>query len=193
MMNMTTNRLEAFSDAVIAIIITIMVLELKAPEEATFEAIKPLLSVFVSYVVSFVYLGIYWNNHHHLFHASEKVSGKILWANLHLLFWLSLIPFTSAWMGEHHFGAAPMALYGFVLLMNAFAFTLLQNIIVKEHKHECSLKIKKGTTIKELISIALYIIGITLSFYNHILAMLCYIIVAILWIVPDKQIEKIKK
>jgi len=187
---MTTNRLEAFSDAVIAIIITIMVLELKAPEDATFEALKPMLSIFISYVVSFVYLGIYWNNHHHLFHASEKVNGKILWANLHLLFWLSLIPFTSAWMGEHHFGAAPMAIYGFVLLMNAFAFTILQNVIVKAHKHECSLKVKKGTTIKEMVSIALYILGIILSFYNHFWAMVCYIIVAILWIVPDKQIEK---
>ncbi len=190
-MNMTTHRLEAFSDAVIAIIITIMVLELKAPEEATFEAIKPLLSVFGSYLVSFVYLGIYWNNHHHLFHASEKVTGKILWANLHLLFWLSLIPFTSAWMGEHHFGAAPMALYGIVLLMCAFAFTLLQNVIVKEHKHDCSLKIKKGTTIKEIISIALYILGIVLSFYNHFIAMLCYIIVAVIWVIPDRQIERI--
>jgi len=189
-MNMTTNRLEAFSDAVIAIIITIMVLELKAPEDATFEALKPMLSVFISYVVSFVYLGIYWNNHHHLFHASEKVNGKILWANLHLLFWLSLIPFTSSWMGEHHFGAAPMALYGFVLLMCAFAFTLLQNVIVKAHNHDCSLKVKKGTTIKEMVSIALYILGIILSFYNHFSAMICYIIVAILWIVPDKQIEK---
>lgn len=189
-MKMTTNRLEAFSDAVIAIIITIMVLELKAPEDATFEALKPMLSVFISYVVSFVYLGIYWNNHHHLFHASEKVNGKVLWANLHLLFWLSLIPFTSSWMGEHHFGAAPMALYGFVLLMCAFGFTLLQNVIVKAHNHDCSLKIKKGTTIKEVVSIALYIIGIILSFYNHFIAMLCYIIVAIVWIVPDKQIEK---
>ncbi len=187
---MTTNRLEAFSDAVIAIIITIMVLELKAPEEATFESMKPLVSVFISYIVSFIYLGIYWNNHHHLFQVTEMVSGKILWANLHLLFWLSLIPFTSAWMGEHHFGAAPMAIYGFVLLMNAFAFTLLQNTIVKAHKNNCNLKIKKGTTIKELISIGLYMLGIVLSFYNHFLAMLCYILVAILWLVPDQQIEK---
>ena len=187
---MTTNRLEAFSDAVIAIIITIMVLEMKVPEEATFEALKSLLSVFVSYLVSFLYLGIYWNNHHHLFHVSKKVNGKVLWANLHLLFWLSLIPFTTAWIGENHFGAVPMALYGFVLLMCAIAFTVLQNVIVKAHKYDCSLKIKKGTTIKEMISIALYIFGIILSFYNHFIAMLCYIIVAILWIVPDKQIEK---
>ena len=189
-MKMTTHRLEAFSDAVIAIIITIMVLELKAPEEATFEALTSLLSVFIGYLVSFVYIGIYWNNHHHLFHASEKVSGKILWANLHLLFWLSLIPFASSWMGEHHFGAAPMAIYGFVLLMSAFAFALLQNVIVKEHKHDCSLKLKKGTTIKEIVSIALYIIGIILSFYNHFIAMLCYIIVAVIWVIPDNQIEK---
>jgi len=188
---MTTNRLEAFSDAVIAIVITIMVLELKAPEEATFEALTALFSVFIGYIVSFIYLGIYWNNHHYLFHASEKVTGKILWANLHLLFWLSLIPFTSAWMGEHHFGAAPMALYGFVLLMNAIAFTILQNVIVRAHKYECDLKIKKGTSIKELVSITLYIAGIIFSFYNHIIAMVCYIIVAILWIAPDKQIEKI--
>jgi len=187
---MTTNRLEAFSDAVIAIIITIMVLELKVPEEPTFEALKSLSSVFIGYLVSFVYLGIYWNNHHHLFYTSEKVNGKILWANLHLLFWLSLIPFASAWMGEHHFGAAPMAIYGFVLLMNAFAFTILQKVIVKSHKHEYSLKVKKGTTIKEIVSIALYVLGIIFSFYNHFWAMLCYIIVAVLWIVPDKQIEK---
>ncbi len=187
---MATNRLEAFSDAVLAIIITIMVLEFKVPEEPTFEALKPLLSVFISYLVSFVYLAIYWNNHHHLFQVSEKVNGNVLWANLHLLFWLSLIPFTTSWMGEHHFGAAPMSLYGFVLLMCAFAFTVLQNVIVRAHKYDCALKIKKGTSVKELVSITLYIAGIVFLFYNHVIAMLCYIIVAVLWVVPDKQIEK---
>lgn len=189
---METTRLEAFSDAVLAIIITIMVLEFKTPEEPTFEALKSLSSIAISYVVSFIYLGIYWNNHHHLFKQTEKVTGGILWANLHLLFWLSLIPFATSWMGEYHFGAAPMAVYGIVLFMSAFAFTILQNVIVKAHKHDCSIKIRKGTSIKEAVSIALYLIGIVLSFYNHFIAMLCYIIVAILWIVPDKQIEKKK-
>ncbi len=189
-MKMTTNRLEAFSDAVIAIVITIMVLELKAPEDASFEALESLLSVFISYVVSFVYLGIYWNNHHHLFHVSEQVDGKILWANLHLLFWLSLIPFTTSWMGEHHFGAAPMAVYGFVLLMSAFAFTLLQYAIIHAHKNECTFTRRKGTSIKVLISIFFYFAGISLSFYNHVFAMLCYIVVAVIWLVPDKQLEE---
>ena len=189
---MKTTRLEAFSDAVLAIIITIMVLEFKSPEEPTFEALKGLSSVAVSYVVSFIYLGIYWNNHHHLFKQTEKVTSGILWANLHLLFWLSLIPFATSWMGEYHFGAAPMAIYGFVLLMSAFAFTILQNVIVKAHQYDCILKIRKGTTLKEVVSIILYIIGIILSFYNHIMAMICYILVALLWIVPDEQVEKQK-
>lgn len=187
---METTRLEAFSDAVLAIIITIMVLELKSPDDPSFKALRPLASVAISYVVSFVYLGIYWNNHHHLFRQTERVTGGILWANLILLFWLSLIPFATSWMGEYHFGAAPMAVYGFVLLMSAFSFAILQNVIVRVHKKECQLKLRKGTTLKEIISITLYIIGILLSFYNHVIAMLCYITVALMWIVPDKQIKR---
>jgi len=187
---MKTNRLEAFSDGVLAIIITIMVLELKVPEEATLEALIPKIPVFVSYIISFLYLGIYWNNHHHLFMITEKVNGKTLWANLHLLFWLSLIPFVTSWIGEHYITKVPLAFYGFVLLMSGIAFFILQATIIKHHDEDFALRRAIGKNIKGKLSLIIYAIGILLSFVNPWLAIACYFFVAIMWIVPDKRIEK---
>ena len=187
---MKTSRLEAFSDGVLAIIITIMVLELKTPEEITIEGLIPEIPNLISYLISFIYLGIYWNNHHHLFQATEKVNGKILWANLHLLFWLSLIPFATSWLGEHHDKSIPLAFYGFILLMSGFAFFILQRVIIKSHNREFILRSTIGKNLKGKISLVIYIIGLVLSFYYPWLAIGCYILVAILWIVPDKRIEK---
>ena len=186
---MKTNRLEAFSDGVLAIIITIMVLELDAPEEVSLNALVPEIPVFISYLLSFVYVGIYWNSHHHLFQATERVNGKILWANLHLLFWLSLIPFTSAWMGEHHLTQAPVAVYGFILLMSGFAFSILQITIIRNHGDDFLLKKALGKKTKEKISVAIYLIGFIMSYIFPLGAMTCYVIVALIWIVPDKRIE----
>lgn len=187
---MKTNRLEAFSDGVLAIIITIMVLEFKVPEEVTLVALIPIIPSFVSYLLSFIYLGIYWNNHHHLFMITEKVNGKILWANLHLLFWLSLIPFATSWIGEHHVMAVPVALYGFVLLMSGIAFFILQRTIIKHHDEDFALRKAVGKDYKEKLSIILYLIGLLLGFVNPWFAIACYILVAIIWVVPDKRIEK---
>ena len=186
---MNTNRLEAFSDGVLAIIITIMVLELKAPEEVSLQALIPKLPIFISYLLSFVYVGIYWNNHHHLFQITEKVTGKVLWANLHLLFWLSLIPFTTSWLGENHLEFAPLALYGFTLLMSGVAFNILQMIILKEHGEDFVLKKILGKKNKEKASLLIYIIGLVLSFYAPGLAVACYVVVALIWLVPNKKIE----
>ena len=186
---MKTNRLEAFSDGVIAIIITIMVLELKAPEEADFHSLIPRFPVFLSYIISFIYLGIYWNNHHHLFQITEKVSGKILWANLHLLFWLSLIPFTTSWLGEHYDVSAPVTLYGISLLMCAIAYTILVIVIQRNGKENSVLQKAIGSDRKGKISIAIYIVGIALSLFNTWLAILCYVIVAVIWFIPDRRIE----
>ena len=187
---MKTNRLEAFSDGVLAIIITIMVLELKVPEEPDFHSLISRLPAFLSYLISFIYLGIYWNNHHHLFQITEKINGRILWANLHLLFWLSLIPFTTSWIGENYQASAPVTLYGIVLLMSAVAYFILQNIIIKHHESDFALRKTIGKGLKGIISVVIYIIGIALSFYNSWIAILCYIIVAIFWFLPDKRIEK---
>lgn len=187
---MKTNRLEAFSDGVLAIIITIMVLELKAPEESDFHSLISKIPVFLSYIISFIYLGIYWNNHHHLFQITEKVNGKILWANLHLLFWLSLIPFTTSWVGENYKAFAPVTLYGIVLLMSAIAYFILQRIIISYHKKEFTLRKAIGKGKKGKISVLIYIVGIVLSFYSSWGAIICYIIVAIIWFLPDKRIEK---
>lgn len=187
---MKTSRLEAFSDGVLAIIITIMVLELKAPHEMTWDALFSRIPIFVSYIISFIYIGIYWNNHHHLFQITEKVNGKILWANLHLLFWLSLIPFASSWIGESLVLSIPVAFYGFILLMSGFAYFILQTKIIKHHKDDFALRIVIGKNIKGKISLAVYFIGIALCFLNPWLGIICYVLVAILWIVPDKQIEK---
>jgi len=187
---MTTNRLEAFSDGVLAIIITIMVLELKVPHEGvTLDALKPMLPVFLSYVLSFIYVGIYWNNHHHMLHAVEHVDGKALWANLFLLFWLSLVPVTTSWMGEHYNSSIPVALYGVVLLMAAVAYTLLQNTLLKLEGKESALARSIGSDGKGKLSLLLYIAGIGLAFVNTWLSMAAYIIVAFMWVVPDKRIE----
>lgn len=188
---MDSKRLEAFSDGVLAIIITIMVLELKVPHGSGFQAIKPLLPVFLSYVLSFIYLGIYWNNHHHMMHTVQKVTGGILWANLHLLFWLSLVPFVTGWLGENHFAPLPMALYGTVLLMAAIAYFLLQNIILKVQGKESILAKALGKDLKGKASPIIYIMAIFLSFYNTWIAGALYILVALIWLIPDKRIEKI--
>lgn len=189
-MQMKTNRLEAFSDGVLAIIITIMVLELKAPKETDFDSLIAKTPVFLSYVFSFIYLGIYWNNHHHLFQITQKVNGKILWANLHLLFWLSLIPFTTAWIGENYDAQLPIIAYGAVLLLCAIAYFILQAVIIKSHDNEFALRKAIGTDTKGKISIFFYVLGIGLSFVNTWLAIICYGIVAIMWLIPDRRIEK---
>src|ERR1700761_3583675 len=186
---MSKNRLEAFSDGVIAIIITIMVLELKVPQGTDLAALAPLLPVFLSYVLSFIYVGIYWNNHHHLLHATQKVNGPILWANLHLLFWQSLIPFVTGWMGENHFATWPTALYGFILLMSAISYFVLQNAIIAKQGPGSLLSGAVGRDRKGKASIVFYVIGIALSFVNEILADVVYVLVAAMWLIPDRRIE----
>ncbi|MCC7435040.1 MAG: DUF1211 domain-containing protein [Methanoregulaceae archaeon] len=187
---MFKNRLEAFSDGVLAIVITIMVLELKVPHEATWEALRPIVPVFLSYVLSFVYVGIYWNNHHHMLHTVEKTTGPMLWANLHLLFWLSLFPFATAWSGENGFGAVPTTFYGIVLLMAAVAYFILQSLIVKQQGPESRLAIAIGLDVKGRASVVLYAAAILLSFVNHWISMAIFVLVAIMWIVPDRRIER---
>jgi uncharacterized membrane protein len=187
---MKTSRLEAFSDGVLAIIITIMVLELKVPHTVDFAALKPVLPVLLSYVLSFIYLGIYWNNHHHLFQATEQVSGGILWANLHLLFWLSLFPFTTAWMGENHLAAIPTAIYGFVLLMAAIAYQLLEHTIVAREGRQSLLARAIGKDWKGKFSPALYVAAIPLAFVSSWIASALYVFAALLWLIPDPRIER---
>lgn len=186
---MNKGRLEAFSDGVLAIIITIMVLELKIPHGTDLAAIRPLLPVFLSYILSFIYIGIYWNNHHHLLQASRRVNGKILWANLHLLFWLSLVPFTTGWMGENHFAPLPTALYGVVLLCAALAYELLQHLIIKHHGADHVLASAVGKDWKGKVSLALHIAAIPLAFVNQWISGALYIIVAAIWLIPDSRIE----
>jgi uncharacterized membrane protein len=188
---MDTRRLEAFSDGVIAILITIMVLELKVPHGDQFAALSPLFPVVVSYVLSFVYLGIYWNNHHHLMHAVRGVSGAILWANLHLLFWLSLVPFVTGWMGENHFAPAPTAVYGGVLLMAALAYWILQRAIVAREGDDSLLAVAVGRDLKGNLSPVLYIVAIFAAFVSPWIAGALYVIVALMWIVPDRRIERV--
>ena len=187
---MDTKRLEAFSDGVIAIIITIMVLELRAPHDASFGALAPLWPVILSYILSFIYLGIYWNNHHHMLQVTEQVSGGILWANLHLLFWLSLVPFVTAWMGGNHFAPAPTALYGVVLFMAAIAYTILQNCIVAVHGKGSVLALAIGADRKGRISIAAYVTAIVASFFAPYVSDVLYVTVALIWLVPDPRIER---
>jgi uncharacterized membrane protein len=184
------NRLEAFSDGVIAIIITIMVLELKVPHGTDLATLKPLLPVFLSYILSFIYVGIYWNNHHHLLHAAHKVSGGILWANLHLLFWLSLFPFATGWMGENHFTATPTATYGGVLLMAAIAYYILQCTIIAREGRTSALAQAVGRDWKGKVSPVLYLTAIGLSFVQPWMASAVYVLVALLWFVPDRRIEQ---
>jgi TMEM175 potassium channel family protein len=186
---MSKGRVEAFSDGVIAILITIMVLELRPPQGTTWEAIKPVLPVFLTYVLSFVYLGIYWNNHHHMFQMTDRINGKILWANLHLLFWLSLIPFTTGWMGENHLASIPTAVYGSVLFLAALAYLILQKTIIKLHGKESRLKAAVGNDAKGKISAMLNLLAIALAFVDSRISIAIYILVALIWLVPDKRIE----
>lgn len=184
---MRANRLEAFSDGVFAIIITIMVLELRAPHNATLAALKPLIPVFISYVISFTYVGIYWNNHHHLLHAVKEINGSALWANLHLLFWLSLTPFTSAWMGENTFGKWPMVVYSFALLMCAISYTILTRILIKNNP---ALKEALGTDGKGKVSLLCYIAAIGGAFISPWISLSLVVLVAAIWVVPDRRIER---
>lgn len=186
---MGKSRLEAFSDGVLAIIITIMVLELKVPHGTSIEAIQPLFPSFLSYVLSFIYVGIYWNNHHHLLHAAKNVSGRVLWSNLNLLFWLSLFPFATGWMGENHFASLPSALYGFVLFMAAIAYYMLQQSIMATDGCSSVLRKAIGSDWKGKLSPVFYIVAIGASFMAHWLAQVIYVGVALLWLVPDKRIE----
>ena len=187
---MTTGRLETFSDGVIAIIITIMVLEMKIPHGNGLEELRPLLPVFLSYVLSFFYVGIYWNNHHHMLHACTAVTGAILWANLHLLFWLSLFPFTAGWMGENHFTAVPTALYGIVLLMAGIAYYLLQQSIIHAQGQDSILKKAIGRDWKGKLSPVLYIVAIVATLRSSWIAQAVLVIAALIWLIPDRRIEK---
>lgn len=188
---MSKNRLEAFSDGVLAIIITIMVLELKVPHGGSLDTLKPLIPIFLSYVLSFLYVGIYWNNHHHLLHACNKITAKILWSNLYLLFWLSLLPFATGWLGENHFTAVPAALYGLVLLMSAIAYTMLQFSIIGSLGDDSKLKKEIGKDIKGKISVASYLLAIIFTLWNPMISQLFYVFVALLWLIPDKRIERV--
>jgi TMEM175 potassium channel family protein len=187
---MNKGRLEAFSDGVLAVIITIMVLEMKSPQGTSLAALRPLIPVLLSYVLSFVYVGIYWNNHHHLLHATQRVNGATLWANLHLLFWLSLIPFTTAWMGENHFESWPVAVYGMVLLLAGVAYFILTQALIKLHGRGSSLADSIGSDRKGRTSIAIYAVAIPLAFARPWIAGAFYVIVAIMWLIPDPRIER---
>jgi len=188
---MGKGRLEAFSDGVLAIIITIMVLELKIPHGDDVASLRPLIPVFLSYLLSFVYIGIYWNNHHHMLHATQSVNGAILWANLHLLFWLSLVPFATGWMGENHFAPAPTALYGVPLLMAAIAYWLLQRAILRHQGHHSLLAAAVGSDFKGKLSPVFYLAAIPLAFVRPWIAGGLYVTVALIWLVPDRRIEKV--
>ena len=187
---MTTTRAEAFSDGVIAIIITIMVLELHVPHEPTVAALKPLIPTLLSYLMSFVFIGIYWNNHHHLLHVAEHVNGAVLWANLHLLFWLSLVPFVTAWMGQNHFAQVPVALYGVVLLLSAVAYYFLARSLLSLHGPTSLIARALGNDFKGKISVIINLIAIPLAFVSSWLACALYGVVALIWLVPDRRIEK---
>ncbi len=186
---MHKGRLEAFSDGVLAIILTIMVLELKVPEEGHLAALAPLVPKFISYVLSFIYVGIYWNNHHHLWQAVKKVTGTVLWANLHLLFWLSLIPFVTGWMGENNFAKTPVLFYGIVLTMAGFAYYLLTISLLANHEKDSALAIAIGKDFKGKLSLVLYALALSLSFLNAYFALAIYAGVAVMWFIPDKRIE----
>lgn len=189
---MNKTRLEAFSDGVLAIIITIMVLEIKVPHKADLESLFELLPVFISYLLSFIYIGIYWGNHHHLFHSISKVTSGVLWANLNLLFWLSLIPFATGWMGENHFAPITVSLYGFALLMPALAYYILQTLVVKQHLHpEAFLQAHQKQNVKGKISLVCYLLAIVVAYYYTPLSGILFVFVALMWIIPDKNIEKV--
>ncbi|MGH8283980.1 MAG: TMEM175 family protein [Gammaproteobacteria bacterium] len=188
---MGKGRLEAFSDGVLAVIITIMVLEMRVPQGTGIAALAPVLPVFLVYVLSFVNIGIYWNNHHHMLHAVERINGQAMWANLHLLFWLSLVPFITGWMGENHFAALPTALYGVVLLMAAIAYTLLQSALVAVNGKSAALAAAVGHDLKGKLSIACYALAIALAFVNQWISDALYVLVAVMWVVPDRRIAKV--
>jgi len=189
---MSKSRLEAFSDGVLAIVITIMVLEMKVPAHAAaFADLRPVLPLFLSYVMSFLYLAIYWNNHHHLFHTIHHPSAGIMWANLHLLFWLSLVPFTTGWMGENDFAAAPTALYGFVLLMAGAAYMVLERAIIRSHGPGSVLARALGRDVKGVVSVFAYVVAIPCAFVSRWLAGGLYVLVALLWLIPDRRIERV--
>ena len=187
---MTKGRLEAFSDGVLAIIITVMVLEMKVPRGDSLQALRPVVPLFISYVLSFVYIGIYWNNHHHMLHAAHKINGSVLWANTHLLFWLSLVPFTTGWMGENNFTTVPVALYGCVLLMAALAYYLLAHCLTSLHGRDSSFTKALGTDLKGKLSLLVYAAGILISFFYPLAGVALYALVAVVWFVPDKRFEK---
>ena len=183
-------RMEAFSDGVIAVIITIMVLEMKVPHGEDFASLKPVLPVFLTYVLSYLYIGLYWNNHHHMLHACNRVTGGVLWANLHLLFWLSLVPFTTGWMGENHFTPLPTAAYGAVLLMAAIAYWILQQTILAKHGRGSVLAAAVGSDLKGKLSPLFYLIAIPCAFLHPGISGALYVLVALLWLIPDRRIEK---
>ncbi len=187
---MSKGRIEAFSDGVIAIIITIMVLELKVPHDPDPAALMPLIPVILSYALSFIFLGIYWNNHHHLLQAVKQISGGVLWANLHLLFWLSLIPFVTAWMGENHFAEWPVALYGVVLLFDGLAYFILTRVLLSIHEQDSVLAVALGDDLKGKISLVIYLAAIPFAFVDTRIALALYVSVAVIWLVPDRRIEK---
>jgi len=187
---MHKSRVEAFSDGVIAIIITIMVLELKAPHANTLEGMRPLVPAFLSYVLSFVFIGIYWNNHHHMLQAVQHVNGSTLWANLHLLFWLSLIPFCTTWMGENHYAAVPVAVYGVVLLMCGVAYTILSRVLIAQHGPDSALAKAVGSDAKGRASLVIYATAVPLAFFSPALACALYVVVAVMWLIPDRRIER---
>jgi uncharacterized membrane protein len=186
---MRKGRLEAFSDGVIAIIITIMVLELKIPHGADWEAIRPVVPVFFTYVLSFIYLGIYWNNHHHMLYVTDGINGGILWANMHLLFWLSLIPFVTGWMGENHFAPLPTAVYGGIMLAASIAYYILQRLIIAQQGPQSKLKAAVGGDVKGKLSPLIYVAAIVLAFVNQWVSDALYVLVALMWLIPDKRIE----
>ncbi len=187
---MSKGRMEAFSDGVIAVIITVMVLEMKSPHGVHPAALRPEIPVFLSYVLSFVYIGIYWNNHHHLLHATQRVNGATLWANLHLLFWMSLVPFTTSWMGENHFSTWPVALYGAVLLLAGVAYLILQKALITLHGPDSTIAKSIGRDMKGKISFVIYAAAIPLAFVHTWAACACYIVVAVIWLIPDRRIER---
>ncbi len=188
---MNKNRLEAFSDGVIAIIITIMVLEIKVPHGETISALIPLIPVIMSYVLSFIYIGIYWNNHHHFMHMVHHIDGRVLWANLHLLFWLSLVPFATGWIGENHIAPLPVAVYGFILLMAGVAYGILTKIVLNVKDQNPQLAQAVGSGIKEKLSVLIYLIAIPIAFINQWISLVLYVLVAIMWLQPDRRIEKL--
>lgn len=190
---MNKNRIEAFSDGVIAIILTIMVLELKAPHGADLGSLYPLIPTLLSYVISFVYIGIYWNNHHHLFQIVKHVNGPTLWANLHLLFWLSLVPFVTAWTGENHFASLPVALYGGALIMAGAAYSILARVLLRSHGKDSDLARALGNDFKGNVSLVIYAIGIAVAFFKPLISLGLYVMVAVIWFIPDRRVERVTK